>query len=105
SVSEHRRQQILAAALSIFCLLCLLYPDSQFLFYSGYTSMIIAGLLLAPTFSLLLAKWLHPVLKRVFSAEGALAADSLVQAPRRTWATVGALMLSLSMVVDFGGFI
>src|SRR5262249_31430915 len=37
-------------------------------------------------------------------AEGTLAADSLVQAPRRTSATVSALMLSLAMVVSFGGF-
>ena len=33
-----------------------------------------------------------------------MAADSLVQAPRRTSATVAALMLSLAMVVGFGGF-
>jgi putative ABC transport system permease protein len=43
-------------------------------------------------------------LKRLLPAEGTLAADSLVQAPRRTSATVAALMLSLSMVVGFGGF-
>ena len=104
SIGEHRRRELFAAALSIFCLICLLFPDSQFLFYSGYTSMILAGLLLAPTLTFLLSKWLRPVLRGVFAAEGALAADSLVQAPRRTWATVGALMLSLSMVVNFGGF-
>jgi putative ABC transport system permease protein len=41
-------------------------------------------------------KWLRPV-------EGALAADSLIQAPRRTSASVAALMLSLAIVVAFGG--
>ena len=41
-------------------------------------------------------KWLRPV-------EGALAADSLIQAPRRTSATVAALMLSLALVVGQGG--
>jgi putative ABC transport system permease protein len=41
-------------------------------------------------------RWLRPV-------EGALAADSLIQAPRRTSATVAALMLSLALVVGQGG--
>jgi putative ABC transport system permease protein len=66
--------------------------------------MIVTALLLAPALTLLLAKTLRPILKRVLPAEGTLAADSLVQAPRRTSATVSALMLSLSMVVGFGGF-
>jgi hypothetical protein len=35
--------------------------------------------------------------------EGALAADSLIQAPRRTSASVAALMLSLALVVAFAG--
>jgi putative ABC transport system permease protein len=42
------------------------------------------------------SKWLRPV-------EGALAADSLIQAPRRTSASVAALMLSLALVVAFSG--
>ena len=41
-------------------------------------------------------KWLRPV-------EGALAADSLIQAPRRTSASVAALMLSLALVIAFAG--
>ena len=41
-------------------------------------------------------KWIRPV-------EGALAADSLIQAPRRTSASVAALMLSLALVVAFAG--
>ena len=41
-------------------------------------------------------KWLRPV-------EGSLAADSLLQAPRRTSATVAALMLSLALVIGQGG--
>jgi putative ABC transport system permease protein len=35
--------------------------------------------------------------------EGALAADSLIQSPRRTSATITALMLSLSLVITLGG--
>jgi putative ABC transport system permease protein len=41
-------------------------------------------------------KWVRPV-------EGALAADSLLQSPRRTSATVAALVLSLALVVGQGG--
>src|SRR3989442_63019 len=63
-----------------------------------------AALLLAPAWPLFLSKGLRPVLRRLLPAEGTLAADSLVQAPRRTSATVSALMLSLAMVVGFGGF-
>src|SRR4029079_5623080 len=43
-----------------------------------------------------LLKWLRPV-------EGALAADSLIQAPRRTSSSVAALMLSMAAVVGFAG--
>src|SRR5262249_43931040 len=73
-------------------------------FYGGYVLMVIAGLLFAPTLTLFLSKAMRPLLQRVFPAEGTLAADSLVQAPRRTSATTSALMLSLAMVVGFGGF-
>jgi len=41
-------------------------------------------------------RWFRPV-------EGALAADSLIQSPRRTSASVAALMLSLAVVVAFSG--
>ena len=50
----------------------------------------LARLLLRPM------KWLRPI-------EGALAADSLIQAPRRTSATVAALMLSLALAIAHGG--
>jgi putative ABC transport system permease protein len=43
-----------------------------------------------------LLKWIRPV-------EGTLAADSLIQAPRRTSATVTALMLSLALAIGFSG--
>ncbi len=43
------------------------------------------------------------MLKAVRTVEGALAADSLIQAPRRTSATVLALMLSLALIVAFAG--
>jgi len=104
SAGENRRRRWMAAVAFLISIVCLLLSSSKLLFYTGYVLMIIAGLLLAPALTLLLSKALRPVLKRVLPAEGTLAADSLVQAPRRTSATVSALMLSLAMVVGFGGF-
>ena len=60
-------------------------------------------LLLTPALSLYLSKLLRGPLKWVRPVEGALAADSLIQAPRRTSATVAALMLSLALVIALGG--
>jgi putative ABC transport system permease protein len=72
-------------------------------FYTGYVLAILTALLLTPALALALARMLRPVLAFIRPVEGALAADSLIQAPRRTSATVSALMLSLAMVIGFGG--
>src|SRR5207253_11080023 len=53
--------------------------------------------------SLGLARTIRPILKWLRPVEGALAADSLIRAPRRTSASVAALMLSLALVVAFAG--
>ena len=53
--------------------------------------------------SLAMARAIRPLLKWMRPVEGALAADSLIQAPRRTSASVAALMLSLALVVAFAG--
>jgi putative ABC transport system permease protein len=71
--------------------------------YVSYVLAIMAALLLTPVLALALARAIRPLLKRARPVEGALAADSLIQAPRRTSATVAALMLSLALVVAFGG--
>jgi putative ABC transport system permease protein len=73
------------------------------LFYPGYALAIVAVLLLTPTLALLLAEALRPVLRWLRPVEGALAADSLIQAPRRTSGTVAALMLALAQVIGLGG--
>src|SRR5438128_1791199 len=104
SVGENRRRRWMAAAALLIATVCLLFSSSKAFFYSGYILMMGAGLLLAPALTLLLSTALRPILKRLLPVEGTLAADSLVQAPRRTSATVSALMLSLAMVVGFGGF-
>ncbi|MBI4485937.1 MAG: ABC transporter permease, partial [Acidobacteria bacterium] len=111
SAGESRVRAMLALVLGIASLVCLLLPEggtggiagSRAVFYSGYMLAIVVALLLSPLLSLALARTMRPLLKRLRPVEGALAADSLIQSPRRTSASVAALMLSLALVVAFAG--
>jgi putative ABC transport system permease protein len=103
SAGENRRRRIAAAILITVSASTLFMGSSKVAFYVGYIMMIGAGLLFAPTLTLLLARIIRPVLRAILPAEGTLAADSLIQSPRRTSATVAALMLSLAMAMGFGG--
>jgi putative ABC transport system permease protein len=103
SAGESRLRAILAAVLGVVSLVCLNASSSRAVFYVGYALAIAVALLLSPLLSLLLARAIRPLLKLVRPVEGALAADSLIQAPRRTSASVAALMLSLALVVAFAG--
>jgi putative ABC transport system permease protein len=104
SEGENRVRRRLALGCAVAAAVCLFFSRSKPAFYTGYVLMVAAGLLFAPALSLWLSKVIRPILKTLLPAEGTLAADSLIQAPRRTSATVSALMLSLAMVVGFGGF-
>jgi putative ABC transport system permease protein len=103
SVGESRMRLVLAVSLGLFSLVCLTIGTSRLLFYLGYVLAIFVALLLSPLLSLALARAIRPILKAVRPVEGALAADSLIQAPRRTSASVAALMLSLGLAVAFAG--
>jgi putative ABC transport system permease protein len=103
SVGESRARGVAAAVLALVSVGCLAFAESRMVFYVGYACAVIGALLLSPLLCLGLARALRPVLKRVRAVEGALAADSLIQAPRRTSASVAALMLSLTLVVGFAG--
>ncbi len=111
SAGESRARVVLASILSMVSLGCLVLPGwlageaagSRTTFYIGYALMIAVALLLGPLLSLGLARSLRPFLKWLRPVEGALAADGLIQAPRRTSASVAALMLSLALVVAFAG--
>jgi len=103
SAGESRMRVVLAALLGGVSLVCLLFANSRPIFYTGYFLAILAALLLSPLLALLMARAIRPLLKWIRPVEGALAADSLIQAPRRTSASVAALMLSLALVVAFGG--
>ncbi len=103
SAGEHRRRTQVAAACLAISLACLLGGSSRLFFYVGYASLVIAVLLLGPLLTLGLARLLRPALRAIRPVEGALAADSLIQAPRRTSACVAAVMLSLALAVSFSG--
>jgi putative ABC transport system permease protein len=103
SAGESRLRAGLAAVLGAIALGCLVFSSYGPAFYVGYVLAIVAALLLGPLLSLALARLLRPTLKWLRPVEGALAADSLIQAPRRTSASVAALMLSLALVVAFAG--
>jgi putative ABC transport system permease protein len=103
SLGESRLRAGLAAVLGGVSIVCLTVAGARSVFYLGYVLAIVAALLLSPLLSLALAHALRPLLKWIRPVEGALAADSLIQAPRRTSASVAALMLSLALVVAFAG--
>jgi putative ABC transport system permease protein len=103
SAGESRVRVTLAAALGAVSIACLIAGGSRPVFYAGYVLAIAAALLLSPLLALTLARALRPFLKALRPVEGALAADSLIQSPRRTSASVAALMLSLALVVAFAG--
>ena len=103
SAGENRMRRNAAALLLAVSGVCLAFARIPALFYTAYILSVVAALLLTPALALWLARALRPILKRLLPVEGTLAADSLIQAPRRTSATVAALMLSLALAVGFAG--
>ncbi|MGH9947390.1 MAG: FtsX-like permease family protein [Pyrinomonadaceae bacterium] len=71
-----------------------------------YLLFIQAGMiLLLPMFIRFSAKVLRPMMAQFFGVEGVIAVESMAASPRRTVATVGALMIGLSFVIANGAFI
>jgi putative ABC transport system permease protein len=103
SRQESRVRILLAAVAAGLSIASLMAIERRPVFYAGYVFAIAAAVLLAPLASARLARGMRPVLTWLRPVEGSLAADSLIQAPRRTSATVLALMLSLALVVAFAG--
>ncbi len=103
SAGENRIRRRTALAFAPIALVCLLVDGGPAVFYTGFLLAMLAALLLTPALALWLTRGLRPLLGWLWPVEGALAADSLIQAPRRTSATVSALMLSLSMTIALGG--
>jgi putative ABC transport system permease protein len=103
TAGESRLRALLALLLAGVSIACLAFTVSRPAFYFGYFLVLVVALLLSPLLSLALAKLLRPALKWLRPVEGALAADSLIQSPRRTSSSVAALMLSMAAVVGFAG--
>jgi putative ABC transport system permease protein len=102
TVGENRARRRMSAVLLLAAVVSLWIGTSVW-FYAGYLLIIVAALLLVPTVTLWFSRALRPVLKWLRPVEGALAADSLIQSPRRTSGAVAALMLSLGQVIGLGG--
>lgn len=103
SEGESRARRNWAVVCGGLSLLALVFSGVGLVFYAGFVLAVLAAALLSPAASLWLARALRPLLKRIRPVEGSLAADSLIQAPRRTSGTVAALMLSLGLVISLGG--
>jgi putative ABC transport system permease protein len=72
----------------------------------SYLAILSAGMIaLLPALSQWIARLLRPLLDRLFGSEGVLAADAMIQAPRRTSATVGALMIGLMFVFSTAAYV
>jgi putative ABC transport system permease protein len=103
SEGENRIRRLTAAGLFVVVFFCLFLAQNRVIFYTGYFLTVVAGLLLVPTMALWLSKAIRPVLRLLRPVEGTLAADSLIQAPRRTSGAVSALALSIALVISLGG--
>lgn len=103
SAVESRLRLVAAAVLGPLGALVLIFTTSLPLFYVGYLGVILGALMLTPMLSAFLVRLSRPLLQGLFPVEGALAADSLAGAARRTSATVSALTLALMLVVGLGG--
>lgn len=81
-------------------------PLMGVIFHVGYFAFIFFGLIvMLPKMSCWIATAIRPTANRAFGSEGVLAVDSIVLAPRRTSATVGALMVGLAFVFSIWAFI
>ncbi|MCC7009151.1 MAG: FtsX-like permease family protein [Acidobacteria bacterium] len=102
---RHRTLRVAgAAALAIFAALTIRSDaTARPLFYAGYAAVIAAALLVTPVVTLALASTLRPLVTWLRPVEGAVAIDSLMQAPRRTAASVAALMLAVAIALAFDG--
>ncbi len=103
SSRESRQRRVAAGVAAAAAVIVLLAGKGAGFLWSSDALAVLAALLLTPTLAMLVTRALRPVLKLLRPVEGTLAADSLIQAPRRTSGTVAALMLSLALVVSLGG--
>jgi putative ABC transport system permease protein len=103
SEGENKARRRWAAALALASAAAFFFSRAAIVFYTGFLLAVIAAVLMSPALSLGLARALRPLLAWARPVEGSLAADSLIQAPRRTSGTIAALMLSVASVISLAG--
>jgi putative ABC transport system permease protein len=103
SEGENRMRRRWALACAVASVATLTLNRNSMIFYGGYLLAVLAAVLLSPALAHWLAQVLRPAFAWIHPVEGTLAADSLIQAPRRTSGTVSALMLSLALVISLSG--
>jgi putative ABC transport system permease protein len=96
----------LALVLTGLALIRLMPVRAGLYFQFVYSALMVLGMtLLLPWISVWTARLLRPLMDRLFGSEGALAVDSMTQSPRRTSATVGALMVGMMFVFATSAYI
>jgi len=96
---------IVMIAISL-ALIRFLTPQVGLLWQFAYAVLMIFGLVaVLPKLSEWVARALRPLMDWAFGSEGVLAVDTMIQSPRRTSATVGALMIGLMFVFSSGAYI
>ena len=96
-----------AAVLLVSVLLIEFTPSSVgTMFQFSYAAVQLLGLtMLLPLFVHWAARAIRPAMDRLGGSEGALAVDAMIQSPRRSAATVGALMVGLMCVYSTAAYI
>jgi putative ABC transport system permease protein len=102
-----RRATLGAAVLLISVLLMQFSPSGVGMgFEFSYAALMLLGLtILLPMLVHWAARAIRPAMDWAGGSEGALAVDAMVQSPRRSAATVGALMVGLMSVYSTGAYI
>lgn len=101
---ESRTRLTMGAAAVVVALVCLLSGGTSGLrLYLGYFAVVVAAVLFTPMMVRHVVGVLRPGMRTALPVEGSLAADSLLQSPRRTSATVAAVMLAVALVIGLGG--
>jgi len=103
SEGEHRLRTMAAFAVGAISIICMAASRWTPILYVGCALWTVAALVGSPSVAVTLTKLMRPLLRWLWPIEGALAADSLIQAPRRMSINVAALMLSIALVVAFAG--
>jgi putative ABC transport system permease protein len=100
---ENRMRRRWAIGCAAASAVALAFSRYGLVFYAGFLLAVVTAVLLTPALALWLSRMFRPLMAWVRPVEGTLAADSLIQGPRRTSGTVAALMLSLALVISLGG--